>query len=157
MMGNFKKIKNTFTNFFSKDVSDKKTKPETNKRTEKSPKNFDSKLTPDRTSAKTTGSEEEKEPEQSPHSDDPLTQSEIEYQKHNRALRRNYAIVAVILASISIFAWIFFVAHVYICGYYVEGVHTEKVLGIITAACTINILTAFVSIAKGLFGISNKK
>ena len=124
--------------------------------TNRNQKKFDSKLTPNQINNSKEKKEEEKEPK-SPHMVDPQTQSTLDYWRDNRNLRKLYAWTAVILAGVSILAWLFFISYIYIYNGYKEGIHTEKVLGIVTAACTVNILTAFISITKGLFNISNKK
>lgn len=124
--------------------------------TNRNKKKFDSKLTPNQINNSKEKKEEEKEPK-SPHMVDPHTQSTLDYWRDNRNLRKLYAWTAVILAGVSILAWLFFISYIYIYNGYKEGIHTEKVLGIVTAACTVNILTAFISITKGLFNISNKK
>lgn len=79
--------------------------------TNRNQKKFDSKLTPNQINNSKEKKEEEKEPK-SPHMVDPQTQSTLDYWRDNRNLRKLYAWTAVILAGVSILAWLFFISYI---------------------------------------------
>ncbi|EFA27919.1 hypothetical protein HAINFHK1212_0974 [Haemophilus influenzae HK1212] len=66
-------------------------------------------------------------------------------------LRIIYAVIALLFAIASTVYWMRFVIF-----YYDPEKHSDAVFGIITSACTINIVAAFISITKGLFPILSK-
>ena len=80
-----------------------------------------------------------------------LEEQDVSDRKTNRNLRIIYAVIALLFAIASTVYWMRFVIF-----YYDPAKHSDAVFGIITSACTINIVAAFISITKGLFPILSK-
>lgn len=89
--------------------------------------------------------------QEQPTKSNPLEDQDVSDRKTNRNLRIIYAVIALLFAIASTVYWMRFVIF-----YYDPEKHSDAVFGIITSACTINIVAAFISITKGLFPILSK-
>jgi hypothetical protein len=82
-------------------------------------------------------------------------QADVNHSDSNRKLREKYASISYSFAKYTIAFWMF-LFFVYFLSPSEAKPLNDTALGIFTTACTINVLAAFVSIAKGLFH-SDKK